>query len=507
MALFAGAFDERIAATFAQESGGGGAPAWRVSHAIEPEGTVEKTNNTDGSWFITSMKSDFGRDNVYKLPHDHHELQAMIAPRALFVSGNTDFTWLSNRSTYVTAKATQKIYEALGVSDRYGYWIDGNHGHCALGTGEQAAIDGFYKKFLLGQNVAWDVHVAPLTSAFTSIDHERWYKWWGRPTVTPAQSFTINDKVENNAAAGTVTATDPDANTTLQDWRIDGGTGAAMFSINASTGEITVSNKSLLDFENVQSYTLQVSVSDGDKRSEASIVTINLVHVPVITTGQVFEINEWVTDNYIVGIIKAIDKDANTVLGNWQITGGTGASVFAVNTATGEIRSTNSSVLNFSNTSSYTLILTVSDGSNTSSQETVTIKVSDKVYVCHFGKSMYVQRSKVPDHIKHGDYTGSCINAVSETRMATTSEADATTVNNKIQIYPNPSKGVINVNLGTNQQNIRTVQVIDLSGRVVLQLNVGKMQSLSIPGGKLKAGTYLIKMLGDKPNTQKIVVQ
>ena len=38
MALFAGAFDERIALTIAQENGGGGAPSWRVSHDIEAAG-------------------------------------------------------------------------------------------------------------------------------------------------------------------------------------------------------------------------------------------------------------------------------------------------------------------------------------------------------------------------------------------------------------------------------------------------------------------------------------
>ena len=128
MALFAGAFDERIAATFAQESGGGGAPSWRVSEGLEPDGTVEKTSNTDGSWFITSMKTDFGHANTYKLPEDHHELMAMVAPRALMVSGNTDFTWLSNRSNYVTSLATQKIYEAFGIGERFGFYIDGGHG-------------------------------------------------------------------------------------------------------------------------------------------------------------------------------------------------------------------------------------------------------------------------------------------------------------------------------------------------------------------------------------------
>ena len=35
MALFAGAFDERVALTIPQESGGGGAPSWRVTRGIE----------------------------------------------------------------------------------------------------------------------------------------------------------------------------------------------------------------------------------------------------------------------------------------------------------------------------------------------------------------------------------------------------------------------------------------------------------------------------------------
>ncbi len=601
MALFAGAFDERIAATWAQESGGGGAPAWRVSHGIEPDGTVEKSNNTDGSWFITGFKTDFGRDNIYKLPHDHHELQAMIAPRALFVSGNTDFTWLSNRSTFVTAKATQKIFETLGVGDRYGYWIDGGHGHCALGTGQQAVIDGFYNKFLLGQDVNWNVHVSPTTPAFTNIDHERWYQWWGAPAVTPAQSFTINDRVDDNAVVGTVVATDPDENTTLQDWQITGGTGADKFAINAATGEITVSNRAAIDFDNTSSYTLQVSVSDGIARSAAEIITIQLSHVPVITpdqvfqinaqvsdnavvgavlatdkdentslqgwqidggTGvqifsinsssgeirvankslinfdnphytlqvsvtdgtnrsnpgliiididhapvitpsQVFEINEWVTDNYIVGTAQATDKDENTTLSGWKIVGGTGASVFVINAASGEIKSTNSSTLNFSGTPSYTLVLTVSDGSTTSTQETVTIKVSDKVYVCHDNKSKLVERSKVPDHIKHGDKTGQC--NTSQARMTTASAMTA--LSNRIVVYPNPARGQININLGINSTKVQRIQVVDLSGRVVKQLLVSKNQGIVLPAGTLKAGVYIIRFVGDNVTTQKIVVQ
>ncbi len=54
LALFSGAFDERVALTIAQESGGGGANSWRYNHT-EPAGTVEYIDNTDYSWFMQSI--------------------------------------------------------------------------------------------------------------------------------------------------------------------------------------------------------------------------------------------------------------------------------------------------------------------------------------------------------------------------------------------------------------------------------------------------------------------
>jgi hypothetical protein len=177
MALFAGAFDERVALTIAQESGGGGAPAWRVSHGIEPDGSVEKIDNTNGTWFIQEMKSQFSGDNVHKLPHDHHELMAMVAPRALLVTGNTDFTWLSNRSAYVSARAAHEVYRTFGIGNRFGFYIDGGHGHCAIPATQRPAIEAFVDRFLLNREVSTDVQTHP----YPAVDYLQWMPWRRAP--------------------------------------------------------------------------------------------------------------------------------------------------------------------------------------------------------------------------------------------------------------------------------------------------------------------------------------
>ena len=183
MALFSGALDERVALTIAQESGGGGAPAWRVTDEVEAGGASEDIQRTDYNWFAGQMKQ-FSGVNRYKLPSDHHELMAMVAPRALLETGNTDFYWLSNRSNYVSARATQRIYNTLGIGDRFGFYIDGNHNHCATRPEEAPAISAYVDKFLLDKaDVNTDVEVfptnPPLTYDYSTLDYARWTAWWG----------------------------------------------------------------------------------------------------------------------------------------------------------------------------------------------------------------------------------------------------------------------------------------------------------------------------------------
>lgn len=171
MALYAGAFDERIALTISQEPGGGGVAAWRVSETL---GEVETLGRTNYAWFLESMKQ-FELENVNRLPMDHHTLTALIAPRALLVIGNPDWKWLADESTYVSCQAARKVWEAFGIEDRMGFTFQDGHMHCMLPENQFSEVGAFVDKFLLGkQDVNTMINRAEM---FQNVDYMKWMPW------------------------------------------------------------------------------------------------------------------------------------------------------------------------------------------------------------------------------------------------------------------------------------------------------------------------------------------
>ena len=171
MALFAGAFDERIALTIAQEPGGGGVNAWRVSETLE---NVETLGRTNYAWFLESMRQFAGK-NVNRLPIDHHELAALIAPRALLVLGNTDYEWLAEEWNYVSCQAARMVWKAFGIEDRMGFSIQGGHMHCMLPKSQYPEVEAFIDKFLLGKTDV-DTFVTK-ADMFEDMDYLKWMPW------------------------------------------------------------------------------------------------------------------------------------------------------------------------------------------------------------------------------------------------------------------------------------------------------------------------------------------
>lgn len=179
MALFCGAFDERVALVIAQEPGGGGAAAWRYSRWMNTQPgaqPVECLDNTDYNWFKESLRDNYRGDSVWYLPHDHHELAAMVCPRALLMLGNPDYQWLADPSAYVSMNAAIKVWEKFGIADRVGYSIVPGHGHCQLHKDQYPEVEAFIDKFLLGKKESHTmVRIAP--ESYAGIDLSRWIPW------------------------------------------------------------------------------------------------------------------------------------------------------------------------------------------------------------------------------------------------------------------------------------------------------------------------------------------
>lgn len=113
-ALLAGATDERIALTSANNSGAGGAGCWRWSGPGAE--TLADITAAFPHWFGPALPPYAGREHA--LPFDQHFLKALVAPRALLTTEALDDVWANPLGTWVTHQAARRVYDWLGAPQR-----------------------------------------------------------------------------------------------------------------------------------------------------------------------------------------------------------------------------------------------------------------------------------------------------------------------------------------------------------------------------------------------------
>lgn len=99
------------------------------------------------------------------------------------------------------------------------------------------------------------------------------------PTVTPGQVFGISELAANGDTVGFVAASaHDDPPDFLQNFQIISGNVDGVFAIDAATGELTIDDNSLLDFEaGNTAYTLDIRVDDAFTSSILEDVVINVI--------------------------------------------------------------------------------------------------------------------------------------------------------------------------------------------------------------------------------------
>lgn len=106
-ALWAGATDERFAATVSLGSGAGGAKMLRRNEG-------EKVRNLVGVgyWFCRNFGQYAQKDT--ELPFDAYQMMALIAPRALYVASGTEDGYADPTGEFLSARETIPVYTLLG---------------------------------------------------------------------------------------------------------------------------------------------------------------------------------------------------------------------------------------------------------------------------------------------------------------------------------------------------------------------------------------------------------
>ncbi|MBV6633808.1 MAG: tandem-95 repeat protein [Alphaproteobacteria bacterium] len=107
------------------------------------------------------------------------------------------------------------------------------------------------------------------------------------PVISSGQTFAIDENTAGGTVFGPVLASDPDIGDVLQNWTVVGGDGAALFGIDAITGQLIVASGAVLDFESgSNSFALDVTVSDGSLTSAVQTVSVTLNDINEAPTAE-----------------------------------------------------------------------------------------------------------------------------------------------------------------------------------------------------------------------------
>jgi len=156
-----------------------------------------------------------------------------------------------------------------------------------------------------------------------------------------------------------------------------------------------------------------------------------------------------------------------------------------------------------SSADNYTATVGTNESINTSttSFETVTIDLTEKTEWTGLAQDfqIVVRDTENSNKASAGDLE---IDSITFSSSATLSVNDDVAFTNDLSIYPNPTKGFINIK---TQNNISKVLIFDVTGKIVLKRNSIENNSLNI--SNLNTGIYLLKIFDINNNniTRKLI--
>ena len=189
------------------------------------------------------------------------------------------------------------------------------------------------------------------------------------------QSFTVDENADNGEAVGTVALDPGDQNSV--NYSISAGNTGGAFAIDASSGQITVEDTTVIDFEVATSFDLTVVVTDdGGTTTDSAIATIAIADIEPLVGDQSFNVLENQPNATNVGTVVLDEGDNNSV--SYSIINGNTGTAFAINSENGQITIANTAAIDFETGSSFSLTVQVTDdGGTTTDTGVVTLNIQD----------------------------------------------------------------------------------------------------------------------------------
>ena len=196
------------------------------------------------------------------------------------------------------------------------------------------------------------------------------------PSDLVLDNTSITENAANGTSVGIISASDPDAGESFTYALTDDAGGR--FTIDASTGAITVADGSLLNHEDAASHGITVRVTDSGGQTYTEAFTITVADVNEAPSDLVLD-NTSITENAAngtpIGTITASDPDAGETF-TYALTDDAGGR-FAIDASTGAITVANGSLLNHEDAASHGITVRVTDSGNATYDESFTITVAD----------------------------------------------------------------------------------------------------------------------------------
>ncbi|MEB5775869.1 cadherin repeat domain-containing protein [Aeromonas caviae] len=276
--------------------------------------------------------------------------------------------------TAVASDAGDVTYSLKVVGDHAAFSINPVTGVVTLIGNPDYEVKGSYSFTVVATDAAGNASEQVVTLGVNNLDDTA-------PTITSAATATA---INENSGAGqvvyTVTSTDSgDISTGSTSYSLKAGADAALFSINAATGAVTLIGNP--DYETKGSYSFTVVATDAAGNASEQVVTLGINNLdevaPTITSGATASaINENSGAGQVVYTVTSTDSgDIATGSTSYSLKAGADAALFSINAATGAVTLTGNP--DYETKGSYSFTVVATDAAGNASEQVVTLGIND----------------------------------------------------------------------------------------------------------------------------------